>query len=56
MTSATDRYKMLLATALERVCVLEEQLELAQQRIAELEAATDGEVILNGDRQPDPVR
>ena len=38
MTTATERYKMLLATAFERVCVLEEQLEEAQARIAELEA------------------
>ena len=36
--SAIERFKALLANALERVCVLEEQLELAQQRIAELEA------------------
>lgn len=35
--TATERYKMLLANALERVCVLEEQLEAAQARIAELE-------------------
>jgi len=37
MTSATERFKRLLADALERVCVLEEQLELAQARLAELE-------------------
>lgn len=36
--TATERFKMLLATALERVCVLEEQLEQRDQRIAELEA------------------
>lgn len=35
--TATERFKALLANALERVCVLEEQLELAQARIAELE-------------------
>jgi hypothetical protein len=40
--TATERYKMLLANALERVCVLEEQLELAQARIAESEAERDG--------------
>jgi len=37
--TAVERFKMLLANALERVCVLEEQLELAQQRVAELEQA-----------------
>jgi hypothetical protein len=41
MTSATDRYKMLLANAFERVCVLEEQLEIALERIAELERIND---------------
>lgn len=39
--TATERFKRLLADALERVCVLEEQLERAQQRIAELEAGQD---------------
>ena len=38
--SATERFKRLLADALERVCVLEEQLELAQARLAELEQTT----------------
>jgi hypothetical protein len=42
--TATERFKMLLATALERVCVLEEQLETAQARLAELEAQTNGHV------------
>ena len=60
--NATDRYKMLLATAFERVCVLEENLEIAQQRIEELEAGLqnpqlqNGEVIQDGDRHEDPVR
>ena len=36
--SATERFKALYVNAVERICVLEEQLELAQQRIAELEA------------------
>lgn len=35
--TATERFKALLANALERVCVLEEQLETAQARIKELE-------------------
>lgn len=35
-TSATDRYKMLLATALERVCVLEAELEAAREQLAAL--------------------
>lgn len=35
--TAAERFKALLANALERVCVLEEQLEAAQARIAELE-------------------
>lgn len=37
MTTAIERFKMLLANTLERVCILEEQLELAQGRIQELE-------------------
>lgn len=41
--TAVERFKMLLANALERVCVLEEQLEQAQQRLAELEAARNGD-------------
>jgi hypothetical protein len=44
VTSATDRFRMLLAGALERVCVLEAVLEQRDARIAELEAeleATD---------------
>jgi hypothetical protein len=44
--TATDRFKMLLANALERVCVLEEQLEQAQTRIVELETSAGR----NGDR------
>lgn len=46
--TATERFKRLLADALERVCVLEEQLELAQARVAELEAeqaARNGEPV-----------
>ena len=39
--TAVDRFKILLANALERVCVLEEQLEQAQQRIQELEKGED---------------
>jgi hypothetical protein len=35
--TATDRFKALLANALERVCILEAALETAQARIAELE-------------------
>jgi len=35
IASAIDRYKTLLANALERVCVLEEQLEIAQHQLAE---------------------
>lgn len=42
MTSATERFKYLLANALERVCVLEEQLEIALARIAELESEEPG--------------
>lgn len=36
--TAADRFKALFANAVERVCVLEEQLEAAQARVAELEA------------------
>jgi hypothetical protein len=36
--TAAERFKALLANALERVCVLEELLEQAQARVAELEA------------------
>jgi cell division protein FtsB len=39
--TATERFKRLLADALERVCVLEEQLEQAHARIAELEQPAD---------------
>jgi hypothetical protein len=35
--TAIERFKALYANAVERVCVLEEQLERAQARIAELE-------------------
>lgn len=42
--TAVDRFKRLLADALERVCVLEEQLEAAQARTAELEAERDVEL------------
>lgn len=38
MTSAIDRFKRLLADALERVCLLETELERSQARVAELEA------------------
>ena len=41
MTSATERFKMLLAGALERVCVLEEQLEERDKTIDELRAKLD---------------
>lgn len=34
--TATERFKALLANALERVCVLEEQLEKAQEANARL--------------------
>jgi hypothetical protein len=37
--TATERFKALLANALERVCVLEAELEQTQARLAELEAA-----------------
>jgi hypothetical protein len=42
VTNATDRFKMLLAGALERVCVLEAELEETQERLAVLEAAQNG--------------
>jgi hypothetical protein len=35
--TATEKFKALFANAIERVCVLEEQLEKAQARVAELE-------------------
>lgn len=38
--TAIERFKMLLANAFERVCILEEQLEKAQARIKELEEQT----------------
>jgi hypothetical protein len=37
--TATERFKKLYADAIERVCVLEEQLESARERIVELENA-----------------
>lgn len=36
--TAAERFKARFADAIERVCVLEEQLEQAHERIAELEA------------------
>ncbi len=41
MTSATERFKILLANALERVCVLEADLEQKTERVAELEQKLD---------------
>lgn len=43
--TATERFKTLLVNALERVCVLEEQLEAAQARLTELEAETNKEEV-----------
>ena len=43
MTSATERFKRLLADALERICVLEEQLEIAQAQLAELNGHIEAE-------------
>lgn len=37
MTTATERFKALFADMVERVCVLEAELEQARARIAELE-------------------
>ena len=39
--TATERFKALFANAVERVCVLEEQLEQAQARIVELESEAE---------------
>lgn len=36
--TATERFKWLLANALERVCLLEEEIEKAKARIAHLES------------------
>jgi hypothetical protein len=36
MTSATDRFKLLLVQALERVCILEAELEQTQAELEEL--------------------
>lgn len=48
--TATERFKMRLADAIERVCVLEEQLEQAQARIAELEAQRNGAAVVEVER------
>lgn len=37
MTSPTERFKQLLANALERVCVLESELEQAQAQLLQAE-------------------
>jgi hypothetical protein len=37
--TAAERFKWVAVNAIERVCLLEEQLEAALKRIAELEAA-----------------
>lgn len=47
--TATERFKALFANYVERVCVLEEQLEQATLRIAELEAPSAP----SDDPQPD---
>lgn len=49
IATATERYKMLLANALERVCVLEETLEKTQADLAEARTS------LNGDQMPEKV-
>lgn len=51
--TARERFKTILADALERLCVVEEQLELAQQKIVELEGGDAGG---STDRDDDPVR
>jgi hypothetical protein len=40
--TAAERFKARMADAIERICVLEEALEQAQARIAELEAKPKG--------------
>jgi hypothetical protein len=42
--TATERFKALLANSLERVCVLEEQLEKTQIELADLKSQQNGEV------------
>jgi hypothetical protein len=53
VTSATDRFKRLLANALERVCVLEAELEQRDERIADLEAEL---ALHKADKTDAPVR
>ena len=42
--TATERFKMLLANALERICVLEEQIEELQRELAQERAKLNGRV------------
>ncbi len=46
--TATERFKQLFANAIERVCVLEEQLELAQAEIERLNSTIPSEERTNG--------
>jgi hypothetical protein len=43
MTTATERFKALLANALERVCVLEAALEQKEHELRELRAILEPE-------------
>jgi hypothetical protein len=47
--TATERFKMLYATAVEQVCVLQAELESARARIVELENEKN-----EASTQPDP--
>jgi hypothetical protein len=52
--TATERFKQLLANALERVCMLEAALEVAQARVAELETDAAGDAAADENRPADP--
>lgn len=41
MLTATERFKALFANAIERICVLEAELEATQARLAALEGALE---------------
>jgi hypothetical protein len=53
IATATERYKMLLANAWEQVCILGEQLDIAREKIKQLEKG--GETMTEEPQNPAEV-